>query len=256
MTTGNLWQTNIQTAIDAFWGTRLYQARTITNTAQGGIRNQVLAAKHLDAIRALIIDGLTALNVPAAHIHRGGRGTRIPGYYRASKNWDLAATDPNGQLMVLLELKSMTGSYGNNQNNRFEEGLGNATDVNAAITSNVISSRPWLGYVFLIGEDEESRSTPTLQPTFYAPDDAFTGATYIDRAAAFIERIVETGLYDAGWYVATQPPPPDTPAVWNEPSPMLSWAVFYKSLSQHVQNHWPPHSREPSPEPVPSRPGF
>lgn len=239
MTTGNLWQANIQAAIDAFWGTRLYQAKTITNAAQGGTRNQVLAAKHLDAIRALVVDGLTALNVPADHIFHSGRGTRIPGYYRPSKNWDLAATDPSGELMVLLELKSMTGSYGNNQNNRFEEGLGNVTDVAAAINSNIIPTRPWLGYIFITGDDLGSNTIPAIQPTFYPPDPAFTGATYIDRAQQFIERVVASGLYDAGWYVATQPPPPNTPASWREPSLTLTWAAFYQSLTARIARHWP-----------------
>lgn len=239
VTTGNQWDANIQAAIDAFWGTRLYQATTIANAAQGGIRNQVLAAKHLDAIRALIIDGLHALNVPTNHIFRSGRETRIPGYYRASKTWDLAATDPAGELMVLLELKSMTGSYGNNQNNRFEEGLGNIADVTAAINSNIIPARPWLGYVFITGDDPRSNAVPAIQPTFYPPDPAFTGATYIDRAHQFIERVVASGLYDAGWYVATQPPPPNTPAIWTQPSPGLTWVDFYQSLATHVARHWP-----------------
>mgnify|MGYP003588765963 FL=1 len=239
MTTGSQWHAKIQAAIDAFWGMRLYQANAITNNVQGGTRNQVLAAKHLDAIRALVIDGLTAINVPAHHIFHSGRGTRIPGYYRPSKNWDLAATDPAGQLMVLLELKSMTGSYGNNQNNRFEEGLGNVTDVTAAINSRIIPSRPWLGYVFVTGDDSGSNAIPSAQPTFYPPDPAFAGATYLDRAQTFIERVVTSGLYDAGWYVATQPPPPRTPAAWREPSPGLTWSAFYSSLAQHVARYWP-----------------
>jgi Restriction endonuclease XhoI len=162
----------------------------------------------------------------------------MPGFYRASKNWDLAATTPEGQPMMLLELKSMTGSYGNNQNNRFEEGLGNVTDVTAAIESTIIPARPWLGYVFVIGDDAGSNAIPAIQPTWYPPDPAFAGATYIDRAQAFIERVVASGLYDAGWYVATEPPLPSTHAAWREPSPNLTWASFYSSLIAHVERHW------------------
>ena len=46
------------------------------------------------------------------------KGNIVPGYYRASKNWDFLVVAPNGKLIALVEFKSQIGSYGNNFNNR------------------------------------------------------------------------------------------------------------------------------------------
>src|SRR5439155_1900592 len=51
----------------------------------------------------------------------------LPGYFRATKDWDLVAVHQN-HLVAAIEFKSQRGpSFGNNVNIRVEAALGNAT---------------------------------------------------------------------------------------------------------------------------------
>lgn len=63
-----------------------------------------------------------------------------------------------GVLVAALEFKSQVGSVGKNINNRFEEALGTGTDTWAAQTKLAAYGDvpPWLGYVFVLREDEET----------------------------------------------------------------------------------------------------
>ena len=56
------------------------------------------------------------------------KNNHIPGFYRATKDWDLIIISPKGDLVAAIELKSQVGSYGNNLNNRTEESLGSSED--------------------------------------------------------------------------------------------------------------------------------
>ena len=65
-------------------------------------------------------------------------------------------------LVAAIEVKSHVGSFGNNFNNRVEEALGNATDFWTAYSKGIFNSsqKPWLGYLFMLEEDDKS-----LKPT-------------------------------------------------------------------------------------------
>ena len=65
-------------------------------------------------------------------------------------------------LVAAVEVKSQVGSFGNNFNNRVEEALGNASDFWTAYGKGIFkpSQKPWLGYLFMLEEDEKS-----LRPT-------------------------------------------------------------------------------------------
>ena len=70
--------------------------------------------------------------------------TTLPGYFRPEKDWDFLVV-ADGQLIATVEFKSHVGpSFGNNFNNRVEEALGNATDLDTAFREDAFrtSSRP------------------------------------------------------------------------------------------------------------------
>src|SRR5579884_3387733 len=77
--------------------------------------------------------------------------TSLPGFYRATKSWDLVVV-ANESLVAALELKSQVGSFGNNFNNRTEEAVGTAADIWTAFREGAFgtSPAPWLGYLFLL----------------------------------------------------------------------------------------------------------
>src|SRR5207249_3154345 len=85
-----------------------------------------------------------------------GRPT-LPGYYRVAKQWDLVVVH-GGYLVAAIEFKSQVGSVGKNYNNRFEEALGSATDINAAQREFDAFGplSPWLAFVLVLEETDET----------------------------------------------------------------------------------------------------
>lgn len=63
----------------------------------------------------------------------------MPGYYRATKDWDFLIVSEKGNLVAAIELKSQVGSYGNNLNNRTEESLGSAEDFLDCVSGEGLS---------------------------------------------------------------------------------------------------------------------
>ncbi len=85
------------------------------------------------------------------------RSVELPGWFRPEKKWDLLVV-VEGCLIAAIEFKSQVGSFGNNYNNRTEEALGSATDIQAAYREGAFkpSARPWLGYLMLLEEAPDS----------------------------------------------------------------------------------------------------
>ena len=93
------------------------------------------------------------------------RDTTLPGYFRPEKDWDVVVI-VEGRLIASVEFKSHIGpSFGNNFNNRVEEALGNATDLNTAYREGAFhpSTKPWLGYMMLLEEHDKSTSAVRLR---------------------------------------------------------------------------------------------
>lgn len=122
----------ISNAVKAFWQTREKQGN-------------VLAGKQLDAFLYLLSNVACNAGVPRDCIYL--KNNHIPGYFRASKDWDLLIVSPKGNLIAAIELKSQVGSYGNNLNNRTEESLGSAEDFWTAYREKSFkcTQTPWLG---------------------------------------------------------------------------------------------------------------
>lgn len=100
-------------------------------------------------------------------------------------------------------MKSQVGSFGNNFNNRVEEALGNATDFWTAYKKGVFkpSQKPWLGYLFMLEEDEKSvRPTQRIGLKPFGVDEAFQELSYAKRYELVCERLVRELLYDAACF--------------------------------------------------------
>lgn len=104
---------------------------------------------------------------------------------------------PKGKLVVLVELKSQIGSYGNNFNNRTEEALGNATDLWTAYREKIIptAGTPWLGFLMLIGRDEKSTTPVRNYSNHYPVLPEFDNASYIERYRILCEKLMSERLY-------------------------------------------------------------
>lgn len=181
---------NISSAIKFFWETK---------KKQGG----VLAGKQLDGFLKLLTLVAIDAGVPKECIYL--KNNYIPGYYRATKNWDLLIVSPKGNLIAAIELKSQVGSYGNNLNNRTEESLGSSEDFWTAFREGSFrcNQSPWLGYMMVVGKDEESEHVVDVSEPHYKVRPEFKRASYLDRYKILCERLVLEHKYSAVALIAT-----------------------------------------------------
>lgn len=181
---------NISSAVNSFW---------VTKEKQGN----VLAGKQLDAFLELLTHVAVDAGVPKECVYQ--KNNHIPGYYRATKDWDLLVISPKGNLVAAIELKSQVGSYGNNLNNRTEESLGSSEDFWTAFREGSFkcSQSPWLGYMMVVGKDKESAHVVKVKEPHYEARPEFKGASYLDRYRILCERLVLEHKYSAVALIAT-----------------------------------------------------
>lgn len=164
----------------------------------------------------------------------------IPGYYRPTKAWDLLVVHED-ILVAAVELKSIASSFGNNLNNRIEEGVGSAEDVRTAYREDLLGpTRPWLGYFFMIADEEKSqrpvglRSRPVvpMDPIFSDASHRNKTVSYQRRAEIFCRRLVREQLYDAACFVVSAK---GSEADVLQPADDMTFGRFVASIKGHAR---------------------
>ncbi len=199
-------QKGLAKAVKHFWNTRASQKirqGSGSGVKDAGNRSAVTGGKHADGFIKLIAGIVRDAGLPDAVIHTAAKTSRtLPGYFRPTKEWDLVVVS-GSDLIAAIEVKSQVGSFGNNFNNRVEEALGNATDFWAAYGKGTFSpsSRPWLGYLFMLEEKPaSSRPTKRVNLSPYAVDEAFQTLCYAKRYEEVCQRLVRERLYDSACF--------------------------------------------------------
>lgn len=205
--------------------------------AQGGTRSSVTGGTHLDGFNSLIVDELDALGLSGLTFGTN-RAATLPGYYRASKSWDLLV-QVRGVPLLAVEYKSMQGSEGKNLNNRSDEVFGVAEDTRQAQRAGLLPPGLKLAYVFVMEATPAVLRPVRVLPTAGAPDPAFNGVSYLDRMSIMCERIRETGLYDLTWALAAE----RNPVGFFEPNPSVGWDQFAEDLTETFNEPWQPGRR-------------
>ena len=140
----------VASAAAFYWKTRRQQAASQKKRGvkDAGSRGQVTGGRHLDGFARLIQEICIKAGFTKAEVSFD-RAVPVPGYYRPQKNWDVVVMR-DGRLVAAIELKSQSGSFGNNFNNRTEEVLGVSRDFWVAYRERVfgVTEAPWLGYLF------------------------------------------------------------------------------------------------------------
>ena len=149
----------------------------------------------------------------------------LPGYFRATKNWDVLVVHRR-RLIAVLEFKSQVGSFGNNLNNRSEEVVGSAADLWVAHEHGAFSDEPasgispgqppgpegtigrdprppFLGWLMLLEECPRSMQPVKVDEPHFGVSAEFRGASYARRYRILCERLVERKLYSAAALVLT-----------------------------------------------------
>lgn len=230
---GHRAQKRVDFALRSWIDVRFQQAQRSTGTgrAQEGSRSAVTGGRHLDAIDELVQEELIATGAHGLEF-RTGRSATLPGFYRATKAWDLIALQ-NGQPVLAVEYKSMKGSEGKNLNNRADEVFGVAEDLRQAELHGLLPPTMRRAYVFVMGVTPESTAPRGTQAVAAGSvDAAFEGAGYLDRAAIMCERMQQTGLYHFAWAVGVH----ETPFSWVEPRPTVTWANFAQGLHEMFEH--------------------
>ena len=156
---------------------------------------------------------------------RRNRGATLAGYYRPSKSWDLLVLR-EGQPLLAVEYKSMSGSEGKNLNNRADEVFGIAEDARAAEANGILPAGLLRAYIFVMGANDDSTRPVGAGNVIGNPDPVFEGASYLERMAIMCERMRDAGLYNLVWAVGVV----EDPFSWFEPRASVGWDVFAGTL--------------------------
>jgi hypothetical protein len=227
----------VSDAVEWYWETLSDQAdsqRDSDNTARGR-RAQVLGGAQMDGFAGLIEDALVEAGLPRDDVLHDHDAT-LPGYFRATKRWDIAVIH-NGKLLAAIELKSIASSFGNNLNNRVEEAVGNNLDIREAYENGVIEQPkpPWVGYLILMADTEDSRSSVRVREPNLSIDEAYRDASYIDRAELLCSRLVKQGVVDGSSFLISSEQE-GLDGGFDEPNPDLSFQQFLADLVAHVDS--------------------
>jgi len=214
-------------AVQTFWATRA----TATNGAQGGTRGAVISGKNMDGFIDLVRKVGAHCGLPANAVYTRKSTVILPGYFRATKNWDVLVVHRR-RLIAVFEFKSQVGSFGNNFNNRSEEVIGAAADLWVAhhqgayrdpptpfpdgvmvvsepdpVLNPTIQSDPrppFLGWLMLLEESAGSMHAVGVTEPHYSVFPEFKGASYAKRYQILCERLVERQLYGAAALVLSK----------------------------------------------------
>jgi Restriction endonuclease XhoI len=162
-------------------------------------RLAVVGGKNLERIERLIEELTVKNGLPKESIQVGKGLVTIPGYYRATKQWDLIVAH-EGKLIAVFEFKSQVGpSFGNNFNNRSEEVIGSAVDLWRAAKQEVFGSNanPFVGYMMFLEDCEAVRVPIRSSAPHFQVLPEFANASYEQRYKILCEKLKEERLYQA-----------------------------------------------------------
>lgn len=192
----------------------------------------------MDGFTQVIRDLLIENGCPEACIFHRRRTVELPGYFRATKQWDLIVVCES-QLLAAIELKSHIGpSFGNNLNNRTEEALGNALDLWTAFREGKFQKlpRPWLGFFLLLEEAPGSLAAVKSEEPHFPVFPEFKDASYKERYEILCSRLVQERLYD-GCSLVLASRAGGKRGKYSEPNDQLSFARFGRSLTSYLRNN-------------------
>ena len=221
----------------AFWGNRekARQKQIEAGKADQGERAGVTAGKNMDGFIALIIDIVQANGLADAAIYQKRAVLTLPGYFRPTKLWDVLVIHKK-QLIAAVELKSQVGpSFGNNFNNRTEEAIGTAHDLQTAYREGAFGQqpRPFVGWMMLVEDAPASRAKVRDRSPHFPVFPEFQGASYLQRYDLLCQRLMKEQLYGAAALMASPRDAANTGS-YCELSDMTGFKTFVTSLAGHV----------------------
>jgi hypothetical protein len=207
----------VREAVHTFWHSR--SSGTVAS-GQGGSRDAVVGGKNMDGFVQVVREVVRHCGLAPDSVHCRKSKVVLPGFFRATKNWDVLVIHQL-RLLGVFEFKSQVGSFGNNFNNRSEEVIGSAADLWVAHyhgayggprstqmveehTPSVLNPTlqsdprpPFLGWLMLLEECDGSMRGVRCDEPHYPVFREFVDASYARRYQILCERLVERQLYTA-----------------------------------------------------------
>lgn len=227
-------------AVRQFWSVRDAQSRKqghVTGVRDAGSRAAVTGGRQMDGFINLMRELLIESGVHESAVFCE-RGVELPGWFRPEKCWDLLVV-VEGALIASIEFKSQVGpSFGNNYNNRTEEALGSATDMQAAYREGAFqpAARPWLGFFMLLEETARSTTPVRAREPHFKVFSEFAFASYARRYEILLTKLMRERLYDATCLILSNRESGRS-GRFREPSPELSFRNFAQGLIARAIAH-------------------
>lgn len=231
------YEDKVRQAVAFYWNTLGTQAtRQRGGDSDRGNRTAVTGGKQMDGFCELVRWLVAHNGMPDASILIRG-GLEIPGYFRATKKWDLLVVH-EGNLVAAVEFKSQAGpSFGNNFNNRTEEALGSATDIWTAYREGAFGTeriKPWVGWLMFLEDCDGSQKSVGVEEPHFKVFEEFKDASYAKRYEILLRKLVLEKLYDAAVLVLSCRNQTDI-GNYRELSADLSLKRFLAGLGGHIQ---------------------
>lgn len=228
----------VSDAVEWYWETLSDQEDDQKDSEQTarGRRAQVLGGAQMDGFAGLIEDELVERGLSRKEIHHDHDAV-LPGYFRATKRWDIAVIHED-TLLAVIELKSIASSFGNNLNNRVEEAIGNNSDLRKAYEDGVFDQPypPWIGYILLMADNNETNGSVRVRESNFMINNRFKDASYLDRAELLCSRMVKQGVVDAATLI-TSDEHSGLDGEYEEPNDDLTFQQFIDDITSHVETH-------------------
>jgi len=226
-------------AVARFWNTRTDAAtrQLAGGSADHGERAGVTAGKNMDGFIDLLTRIARDNGLADAQVCTGRAQLTLPGYYRATKNWDLLILNEQ-RLLAAIELKSQVGpSFGNNFNNRAEEAIGTAHDFWTAYREGAFGTdlpRPFIGWLMLVEDTGASRApSQRLDTPHFDVFPEFQGASYIERYDILCRKLMLENLY-AYASVITTPRDGGASGAHSQASQLTSLQAFVATFASYA----------------------
>lgn len=224
-------------AVQRFWENRAdaAQAQQTRGAADQGGRAAVTAGRHLDGFAELAAAIVVENGLPEDSIGLGRQAQTLPGFFRPAKVWDLLVVH-RGALVAALEFKSQVGpSFGNNFNNRAEEAIGSACDLQTAFREGALGQhpKPFVGWLALVEDCEESRRPAEPPGCGFPLLPEFRDTSYIQRYDLLCQKLVAENLYTATCLL-TSPRQGGLRGAYAEASRMTGIHAFAAQLAGHA----------------------
>ena len=224
-------------AVRRFWEIRTEQAERQgrTGARDHGNRSAVTGGRQMDGFTAVLQALLMRQGIPGGCIF-SQRGVELPGFFRATKQWDLLVVR-DGTLLAAIELKSQVGpSFGNNFNNRTEEAMGTAVDIWTAYRQGAFtpSAQPWLGYLLLLEDCPQSQAPVGVAEPHFPVFPEFKEASYAKRYELFCQKLVRERQYSSACFLLSDSSRAQDAVNYTEPSPELSASQFVRGLLARI----------------------